>query len=300
MKNILKLQVIFLAVVGLFLASCQTEEGFTITENFVNLEVQSMERGGDMGFRGCFAIIYPVTVEFPDGTTAEANDKQELRTLVKDWIQANGLDDGKPNIAFPFDVELEDGNLFTVTSEDDLQAIKEECGGPNRPHHGYFKKCFDVVFPAAVEFPDGTTTEVTSKEELRQTIKDWKEANPDATERPTLVMPFDIQLEDGTIVTIETIEDLQAAKEECGPRPNGPKCFKLVFPVTVDFPDGTSAEAADRQALRTLIKDWKMANPDATEKPSLAFPFDVELVEDGTIVNITSEDDLQAVKDACD
>ena len=43
----------------------------------------------------------------------------------------------------------------------------------------------------------------------------WKEANPDAEERPSIAMPYDVELKDGTIVTIESEDDLIALFEDC-------------------------------------------------------------------------------------
>ena len=62
-------------------------------------------------------------------------------------------------------------------------------------------------------------------------------------------MPFDVQLRDSSIVTIASEEDLAALKETCGEGGRGgrgQRCFKPVFPITINFPDGTSATVADR------------------------------------------------------
>jgi hypothetical protein len=41
------------------------------------------------------------------------------------------------------------------------------------------------------------------------------------------------------------------------------KCFDIVFPVTVIYPDKTTKEVASKEAYMTLIKSWKEANPES-------------------------------------
>ena len=72
----------------------------------------------------------------------------------------------------------------------------------------------------------------------------------------------------------------------------------MVFPVTLEYPDGTTAEAEDRQALHQLLREWRMNNQGAEDRPSIAFPRDV-MLEDGTVVTVNNEDELQALIDAC-
>ena len=45
------------------------------------------------------------------------------------------------------------------------------------------------------------------------TIRVWKQANPDVEERPSLTFPFNVELKDGTIQTINSQEEFQALRE---------------------------------------------------------------------------------------
>ena len=60
-----------------------------------------------------------------------------------------------------------------------------------------------------------------------------------------------------------------AGHEGAGPK-GGPKgfgkCFDIVFPVTVIYPDKTTKEVASKEAYMTLIKSWKEANPASKER----------------------------------
>lgn len=92
-----------------------------------------------------------------------------------------------------------------------------------------------------------------------------------------------------------------AGHEGAGPK-GGPKgfgkCFDIVFPVTVIYPDKTTKEVANKEAYMTLIKSWKEANPASKERPTLAFPFEVTL-EDGSTATVENEDGLKTLAMSC-
>lgn len=76
------------------------------------------------------------------------------------------------------------------------------------------------------------------------------------------------------------------------------KCFEIVFPVTVIYPDKTTKEVATKEAYMTLMRNWKQANPESKTRPTLAFPFEVTL-EDGSAVTIENEDGLKTLALSC-
>jgi len=287
------------------MTSCQKEnlEEFT-TENFT----EQSERGGKKGERGgkgkkggkCFTPVYPITINFPDGTSATVADKDEAKAAKAEYKAANPDATERPTIAMPFDVLLKDSSVLTIASEEDLAALKETCGdrGGRGKRSG---NCFKPVFPITINFPDGTSTTVADKDEVKAAKAEYKAANPDATERPSIAMPFDVMLKDSTVVTITSEEDLAALKETCSNNRGGrsKRCFKPVFPLTINFSDGTSATVADKAEAKTAKRAFKAANPDNTERPTLAYPYDVELA-DGTTATVTSDEDVAALKESCE
>ena len=192
-------------------------------------------------------------------------------------------------------------------------------------------KCLQVVYPLTYNLPDGTVIEVADRAAAKEALQAWKEANPDAEERPTIAFPYDVQLQDSSIVAVTSQEEIDALKEACqsesGDRGNrGDKgdrgnrgdrgdrgnrggdrngrsgrnaCFSLVYPYTIDI-DGTTTTIEDRAGKKTAIMAWKEANPDATEKPSVAvvFPLTVELEDDSTM-EIADQAALDALKASC-
>jgi len=166
---------------------------------------------------------------------------------------------------------------------------------------GSKRLCYELIFPVTVDFADNTSVDVNSKAELKEAIRTWKEANPDATERPQLAFPISLLDEDGNVLDVATQEELIELKKSCKGRPHHQwrRCFSVVFPVTIGFSDGTDASVGSKEELRAAIKAWKEANPDATERPHLVYPITLELVEDGTEVIVNSKEEAKALKEEC-
>lgn len=217
-KSMFRISLVFsLALFATFMTSCDKESTVSdeIVQNFVNGSIESMERQGNCGRGGCFEFVFPLTVEYPDGTTGSTDSYEALRTAIAAWKEANPDAEDKPTLAFPIEVISEDGAVITITTQEELIALKKECRRNFKKNHSKGDICFDLVFPLNIVFPDGTTTEYADRMLLKEGVRTWKEANPDAEERPTLAFPLDITMEDGTVVTIASAEELQAQKETC-------------------------------------------------------------------------------------
>lgn len=203
-----------------------------------------------------------------------------------------------------------DKSSLDVTSEDYFTL-----GAMDSLHHngGCGRgSCFEFVYPITIKFADETTAEVTSNENMRETIRSWKEANPDATERPTLVFPLEVMASDGTVTSVASKEEFKTLLATCTPKggrgkgrgrghkpgDNGQNCFTLNFPVTVQLPDSTTATAADKDALHTILHTWRKNNPSSRVRPSLVFPISVTLT-DGTTQSVASKEALTTLKESC-
>ena len=207
--------------------------------------------------------------------------------------------------------------IFTACEKDDLNVTEDTDFFVNssvydmeeRANCGRFG-CFDFVFPLTVEFPDGDTSDVEDYDGLRATISTWKEANPDAEERPTFTFPIEVMDEDGTITSIASSEELRELVKQCRRdffqrkrhrrgKYRGGKCFKPVFPLSLTLPnDGGTITGEDARDLKSQVREWKAANPDADERPTLVFPIQVE-DKDGNIIDVADLDALKALKEEC-
>jgi hypothetical protein len=168
--------------------------------------------------------------------------------------------------------------------------------------------CYEFVFPITIAFADGSETEVADYPSLREALKTYREANPDS-ERPTLGFPLEVMTEEGEVLSVASAEELATLRQECrrdffathghrGHRFRGMSCFRLSYPVTIVFPDGSSTEAADRLDLKYFVRRWHADNPDAEERPSLQYPLTV-IMEDGTTTTVDSKEALKELKDSC-
>lgn len=225
-QRILKSAVFSLFLATLFLVSCEQdtfEQFFSAdTEDFVDQSLFEIEERGNMGRFGCYDLVFPVTINFPDESSAEVEDYEGLRTAIGEWKEANPDAEARPSLAFPIEVMSEDGELITVEDQAGLRELKRECrrgffnGRGHRGHGGRCGKCFTIVYPVSVAFPDGTTTEFEDRRDMKTAIRAWKAANPDAEERPELVFPIQVELEeDESIVEVADKEALAALREEC-------------------------------------------------------------------------------------
>lgn len=298
----------------LFFTSCEestaeVEETLT-TEEFTTQALTVMEESGEMGCGGCFSIVYPVTILLPGETEVVVESREEIREAIAAYLEANPPQNNRPfrllrgyrpELVFPYNVQLEDGSILTIEAREDLVIILEDCGfdpsRPDRPRggsHGQFgglNHCFNIVFPLTIAFPDESTLTVADRQELAQAIRQWRIDNPDTEGRPTLAYPYDVELQDGTILTISSDEDRTDLRETCGGLVgdgHGEPCFTVNFPVTVGFPDGTSTEVNSREEALTAIMEWSEANPDATERPAIVFPISVTITATGNVREVNS------------
>jgi hypothetical protein len=175
--------------------------------------------------------------------------------------------------------------------------------------------CYELVFPVSIVLPDNSTAEVTSYTEMKQTLRNYFQANggQPGGPRPRIgfVFPINVVSQDGEIITVNSEDELRALREACGggtfgnhgPQGHGNHgltCFDMVFPITILFPDGTTAEAADRQALHLLIRTWKHNNPGVQGRPQISFPITVKMDDDGSLVTVNSREELRQLKEDCE
>lgn len=310
-NRILKFNALFLLVFSFLFYSCE-KDTITSSENLVDENEELLAFHGFSGPHGpegprhrflnrCFDLVYPITLEYPDGTTAEAESVEALRDILMDWRQNNPDATEGPNLVFPVDVSLRNDTVVTIDGPEGLRTLAARC---HQIQH--IRRCFDIVYPISISLPDGTITEVADGEALHDLISQWRENNPDATDHPGFVFPIEVELRNGNVISIDNQEELRRLRRRCSrtgnderPDPDmGERCIQLVFPLSVSFPDGTSAEAENRQQLHRLIRQWRANNQDAEERPTIAFPHDVTL-EDGTVVTVNNQEEVQALLDDC-
>jgi hypothetical protein len=233
MKSILfKFSFLMLLFATLFTVSC-TKNTDAIDEAaadaYADEVVYRTQESGNLGRKGCFELVFPVKVAFPDSSvSSELNTYDEIKSAIREWKLANPSVKGRPALAFPYEVITEDGNMVTITSKEDEKALRESCrknntghggnGGPGG-HGGHGPKlCFMIEFPFSVMLPDSTVITLNAPEDrktLHEAIKAYREAHPGENFRPELVFPVTVIMEDKTVVTVNSKEELKALKDSC-------------------------------------------------------------------------------------
>ena len=228
------------------LTSCSSDEDSSLDietlENFVDQSVFAMQSEGKLGRFGCYEMVFPVTIEFPDGTTTSVDDYETMKETIKSWVQDNaenldlpprdsirrrchrplrGIDMADlPSLVFPIEIITQDGETVSVANAEELKELRKACArdffdGRGKPCHRRGFKCFKLVFPVLIEFPDGSQFNAASKQALKTVLREWKSNNPDADERPELVFPVSIEFRDGSTAEVATKEALSEIKDAC-------------------------------------------------------------------------------------
>lgn len=246
MKFLSKNTLLFLfsaLIAGMFLTSCQDLNvsnligGDEVSTEAVADAVEDAAARGSASSRGahrdgCFDLVYPVSVAFPDGTTASADSAEELHDILMAWKLTNGDSAGRPSLVFPLDVVLSDGTTQTVNDEDEFKDILSDCGYGDKKRgkrgkgkHDRAADCYELLFPITVSFPDNTTAVADSAGDLKELIRAWKANDSTNLGRPSFVYPFSVLLlSDSTTVTIQAASDLDAIRDDCFQGGRGTRC----------------------------------------------------------------------------
>lgn len=224
-KNVLKFSWVLALGVILIFTACTKESAVNSqeVENYTDDSVYELQFRGNCGKFGCYEFVFPVTIAFPDSTTAEVGSYAEMREAIKTWREANLDVQGRPSLVFPLSLLDENGEVVVVESKEQLVELGIKCirgyfgkHGPKRPkhHHGDHDFCFTLAFPVTMQFPNGDTVTYDTKEALHAALKEWR-INHRGPARPRPTFPFNVTLKDGTSQVINSVEDLKALKESC-------------------------------------------------------------------------------------
>ena len=206
-----------------------------------------------------------------------------------------------------------DGETEAINNEEEMKNAYRECSVRDRDRDWDRRECFELVFPVTYIMPDGSTYEISSDEDESgwEELKEWYDSNPDSDQRPELQYPVDIvtwENEESVTITINSEEEMIAAKEECremwgqeSDGDDGASCYAFVYPISYTMPDGSVIEIStdEDESGWLAIREYYQSNPSEESEPSLQYPVDLIFrTEDGTeTVTVSSDDDLDAVEE---
>jgi hypothetical protein len=265
-----------------------------------------------MDGKGDCDFVYPVTLVMPDDELVAVNNEDEFDQAYEDWFTNNPNSNEEPAFQYPLQMTNSEGETVTVNNDEELEAAFEDCYDYDDDHCGgkddcddddecqWYEKeeCFDLVYPVTMTMPDGTIITGTDDDSLETAIKNWYDANPNSTQEPVFNFPIQITYEDGTIDTLNNDTELWDAYEKCDDWDDWEDCFDFVYPITIVFPDNTTASANDEDAMETAIKNWYDANPNSTSMFTFSYPITITY-DDGTTKTINNDTELEAAYDDC-
>ncbi len=82
---------------------------------------------------------------------------------------------------------------------------------------------------------------------------------------------------------------------------NKKNCFYLKYPVSLEFPDGSIVEVADRKEHCESLKKWHKENPNVKDRAKFVFPIDIYWVskDDKQEYTISSHEELKELHQKC-
>jgi len=262
----------------------------------------------------CYTLLYPVSVMLPDGTTATADDAENLESIYSDWFEVNPDSAQEPEFIFPLEVTVEDSDqILELNSYEELERLENFCQSDddgnndegNSDEGNERGECFELVYPIGVDLPDGTSQRATNEEELEDIYDAWFDANPDSREEPSLIFPIQIILESvDRPVDVQSEAELERLYNRCDYDDEGDEdrfeCFEIVFPVGVTIPDGTTQRAADEEALERIFERWFNANPNSEEEPTLIYPIQIVVDDIDNPLDVANEAELENIYERCE
>jgi len=236
----------------------------------------------------CFTLVYPIDIEFPDGTLLTVNDRAEVLTTLRNWRDDNPgrlNRDQLPSLVYPVEVMLADGSLEPIADRAAIRALVRTCRTDVNP-------CYSLVYPVSVDF-NGTTETFDSASTLRQAVRDYRLANPDAR-RPRLVYPVVVEDANGAQLTVANRQELRRIQVACH-RDRDVRympCFTFVYPVSMVNRAGRTFTAENPNQLRRALSN---ANP----RGGWRFVFPLQVVKDGNTITINDAAGFERLRRSC-
>ena len=274
----------------------------------------------------CFDIQFPIQITMPDDSQVSVVNEDELFEAVDLYYEMSDEYDGLPEINFPINIvfyfENENGNeqqeVIEIGSYEELEMYFDVC--PDENNNGwddedwYEIDCFDLVYPLTIVNPEGEVLTVDSENNLHEYIDQYYEnCNSNDCGDFNLYYPLTVEYYSETndqvqTLTINSEEELQELLDEhCYNDDDGDgedgldTCGEIVYPVTVEAPNGDQFTGNSEEEIMTFIEEWSSNNCNTMECDTdfeLVFPITMEFEDDQgdiTVMTIQSEDMLEEI-----
>ena len=270
----------------------------------------------------CFDIQFPIQITMPDDSQVSIVNEDELFEAVDLYYEMSDEYDGLPEINFPINIvfyfENENGNeqqeVIEIGSYEELEMYFDVC--PDENNNGwddedwYEIDCFDLVYPLTIVNPEGEVLTVDSENNLHEYIDQYYEnCNSNDCGDFNLYYPLTVEYYSETndqvqTLTINSEEELEELLDEhCynndddGDGEDGlDTCGEIVYPVTVEAPNGDQFTGNSEEEIMTFIEEWSSNNCNTMECDTdfeLVFPITMEFEDDqGDIIVMTIQSEV--------
>ena len=271
----------------------------------------------------CFDIQFPIQITMPDDSQVSVVNEDELFEAVDLYYEMSDEYDGLPEINFPINIvfyfENENGNeqqeVIEIGSYEELEMYFDVC--PDENNNGwddedwYEIDCFDLVYPLTIVNPEGEVLTVDSENNLHEYIDQYYEnCNSNDCGDFNLYYPLTVEYYSETndqvqTLTINSEEELEELLDEhCynndddnGDGEDGlDTCGEIVYPVTVEAPNGDQFTGNSEEEIMTFIEEWSSNNCNTMECDTdfeLVFPIIMEFEDDqGDIIVMTIQSEV--------
>ena len=270
----------------------------------------------------CFDIQFPIQITMSDDSQVSVVNEDELFEAVDLYYEMSDEYDGLPEINFPINIvfyfENENGNeqqeVIEIGSYEELEMYFDVC--PDENNNGwddedwYEIDCFDLVYPLTIVNPEGEVLTVDSENNLHEYIDQYYEnCNSNDCGDFNLYYPLTVEYYSETndqvqTLTINSEEELEELLDEhCynndddGDGEDGlDTCGEIVYPVTVEAPNGDQFTGNSEEEIMTFIEEWSSNNCNTMECDTdfeLVFPITMEFEDDqGDIIVMTIQSEV--------
>ena len=270
----------------------------------------------------CFDIQFPIQITMPDDSQVSVMNEDELFEAVDLYYEMSDEYDGLPEINFPINIvfyfENENGNeqqeVIEIGSYEELEMYFDVC--PDENNNGwddedwYEIDCFDLVYPLTIVNPEGEVLTVDSENNLHEYIDQYYEnCNSNDCGDFNLYYPLTVEYYSETndqvqTLTINSEEELEELLDEhCYNNDDDDDgedgldtCGEIVYPVTVEAPNGDQFTGNSEEEIMTFIEEWSSNNCNTMECDTdfeLVFPITMEFEDDqGDIIVMTIQSEV--------
>ena len=233
----------------------------------------------------CFDVEFPISVNLSDGSTVTISNEDELYEGIEEYYEM-GDEGNLPEINFPINIIFyfeNDNNseyeeIVEINNYEELEMYFEMCEDEEDNWFGF--DCIDLVYPVTIESPEGENFSFEDEGSLIEHIETWYDNNPDSNLEFEIVFPLTVeyfsesndQMETLIIYSEEEME--QYIEDYCTDNDGGDwddngdeedmfsdyTCGELVFPISIEDPNGVVFNSDDEQSLWEYIDQWFIDN----------------------------------------